>query len=156
MRGKAPAGPHLRSMRGFTVFEMLVAVAILTLVMGAGSALLRPPSPGLQIEASARNLCAALRMTRARAIASNAELTLTVDLARRNFVSPVISPTAFPRDAVIEFTVADRLKTSRTAGGFLFFPSGASTGGDVTIRGPGRTAVVTVNWMTGETRCDIS
>ncbi len=154
MRG--PWGTRARAMRGFTILEMLAALAILTLVMGAGSALLRPPSPGLQIEASARNLCAALRMTRARAIAGNAELTLTVDVARRKFASPVISPTAFPRDAVIEFTVADRQKTSRTAGGFLFFPSGASTGGDVTIRGPGRTAVVTVNWMTGETRCDIS
>ncbi len=143
-------------MAGFTVLEMLVALAILTMVMGTGSMLLRRPSPGVQIEASARNLCAALRLTRSRALATNAETTLTIDLATKSFVSPVISETAFPREAEVQFTVADRMRTSRTAGGFLFFPGGGSTGGEVTIQAPGKRIVINVNWLTGETRCEVS
>ncbi len=156
MTRRRGAAALARSMSGFTVFEMLVALAILTIVMGTGSMLLRRPSPGVQIEASARNLCAALRLTRSRAIATNAEMSLTIDLGTKTFVSPIISETAFPHEASVRFTVADRLRTSRATGGFLFFPSGGSTGGEVIIEGPGKRAVVTVNWLTGETRCEIS
>jgi general secretion pathway protein H len=149
-------GRFVRRGGGFTVLEMLVAMAILTLVMGTATVLLRPPSSNLQIEASARSLCAALRLTRSRAIATNAELAVTIDLARKIFVSPVISETAFPREAIVEFTVADGQRTGRSTGGFLFFPSGSSTGGDVSIRGPSRRALISINWLTGEARCDIS
>jgi general secretion pathway protein H len=141
---------------GFTVFEMLVALAILTMAMASSTVLLRPPSSNVQIETSARSLCAALRLTRSRAIATNSEIALTVDIARKTFASPIISETAFPRDATVEFTVADTQRAGPTKGGFMFYPSGSSTGGDVTIRGPSRRAEVSVNWLTGETRCDIS
>lgn len=134
---------------------MLAALAILALVGAASLPLLRPPSPGLQVEAAARGLCAALRSTRTRAVAANSPMALTVDVARKSYRSPLIGETSMPRDATIELTVADQQRESATNGGFLFYPSGQSSGGELTLLSGGRRARVSVNWLTGEARCEV-
>lgn len=141
---------------GFTLIEMLAAIAIVALVAGVAVPLLRPPPQGLQLEAAARALCAALRLTRTRAIATNQEIALVVDVERKSYRSPVIAETILPRAAGVELTVADARRESPQIGDFLFFPGGGSTGGDVTLLLGGRRATINVNWLTGDARCDIT
>ncbi len=146
--------PALLSPRaGFTMLEMLVALGILSLVMGATSQLLRPPSDKLRIESAARALCSALRATHARAVATNSETQVALDLTRKTFVSPVAGEAALPHDAAIRIEVAQGQRLTGDVGAILFFPDGASTGGDISIDLPGGRASISVNWLTGETSC---
>ena len=141
---------------GFTLLEMLAVLAIIALVASLSTHLLRPPSPRLRAEAAARALCAAARATRMRAIATNAQTTLTLDLARKTFSSPVVAETALPNDARIAVSVASRQGASPSNAGIVFFPGGGSTGADISIELSGSRATVEVNWLTGETRCGLT
>jgi general secretion pathway protein H len=141
---------------GFTLVEMLVVLALIGLVGGLSAQLLRPPPANLRVEAAARVLCATLRATRTRAIATNAEAAVTIDLARKTFYSPVGGEAALPDDATVEIDVASSQRQSSQLAGILFFPDGASTGGDVVIQLYGRRAKIDVNWLTGEAKCDLT
>lgn len=139
---------------GFTMLEMLVALAILSLVMGASTQLLRPPSPKLRVESAARALCSALRVTHSRAVAMNKEAQVIVDLARKVYSTPIAAETSLPFDTAIHMDVAQGQQANQTAA-ILFFPDGTSTGGDISIDIAGNRASINVNWLTGETSCAV-
>ncbi len=138
---------------GFTLLETLAALALLALVMGATTQLLRPPSDKLRVESAARALCGALRVTHTRAMATNSEMEVGVDLRRKVFVSPVAGESALPHDAAIKLNIARQQQLSGDSGAIKFFPDGTSTGVDVSIELPGGRAAITVNWLTGEASC---
>jgi general secretion pathway protein H len=124
--------------------------------MGSAVQLLRPPSNKLRVESATRALCSALRATHSRAIATNSEMQLAVNLARKSFASPVARESALPADAAIHVEVADNQKLDGQTAAILFFPDGTSTGGDIKIELPGVRATIGVNWLTGEASCAIA
>jgi general secretion pathway protein H len=142
-----------RRRSGFTLLEMLVVLAILGLVAGASSGLMRPPSAHLRVEAAARGLCTAMRTTRSRAIATNEELTLTIDVARKVYSSPAVAETALPLDTGIDVSASVAQHTNRSGAGIVFFPSGRASGADINLNIAGQRATIEVNWLTGDTRC---
>jgi general secretion pathway protein H len=143
------------SRAGFTLIEMLAVMALVALIATLSTQLARPPSPRLRVEAAARALCAAARATRARAIASNEDARLVVDLARKTFSSSAVATTALPGDAHIDVTIANAQREAGDGVGVVFFPGGGSTGGEITLEIAGNRASVDVNWLTGETRCGL-
>jgi general secretion pathway protein H len=147
--------PSHRNSAGFTLLEMLAAMAILALAIGFSAPLLRPPPPGLQLQVLARKLCAALQTTRARAIASNTEIPFIVDLARKSFAAPGLAEAMLPADMRVDLKIAESRRRGAQMGDILFFPSGASSGGEITLSGGGRRALIDVNWLTGATRCQV-
>ena len=92
---------------GFALFELLAVMAILALLIGLAAPLLRPPPARLQLEASVRKLCAALRGARARAIESNSETAVAFDLARKSYVAPAAMETFLPPQTHIDLAIAD-------------------------------------------------
>lgn len=140
---------------GFTLLEMLAVLAIVALIASLSTQLVRQPAPRLRVEAAARALCATARATRMRAIATRQEATLSFDLARKTFASPVGRETALPNEAQLDVTVANGQRGGGGLAGIVFFPGGGSTGGDVTIEIAGNRATMEVNWLTGATRCRI-
>ena len=136
------------------MMEMLVVLAIIALAAGVSSQLLRPVSPKLRVEASARALCAASRAAHSRAMATNQETALIVDVARKSFRSTVTGETTIPTEARINLSVAGNMRQGRE-GAILFFPGGSSTGGDISIDMGVNHAHVGVNWLTGATTCDL-
>jgi general secretion pathway protein H len=138
---------------GFTMLESLVALALVAMAAGMGAQLLRPPSCRLKLETAARTLCATLRATRSRAIATNSEAAVVVDVYARTFVSPVGKPGVLPAEAVVTLDVAPSQQVPGRGGAVTFFPDGASTGADITVRLPDARAVIGVNWLTGATTC---
>lgn len=137
---------------GFTLLEMLVVLAIIGLVAGTATALLRPPSAHLRVETAARGLCAAMRATRMRAIASNEEQALTIDVARRVYFSSAVRESRLPDDASIRVSSAQQRRSGSDAK-ITFFPSGRSSGADIDLDVGGQRATIETNWLTGETRC---
>jgi general secretion pathway protein H len=146
----------VRRRGGFTLIEMLAVLAIIALLAGLSTQLVRPAAPRLRLEAAARGLCAALRATRARAIAANEEATLVLDLARKSYSSPSVSETLFPAEARVEISAAKGQRDAGESPGLTFFPGGGATGGEITLELGGNRASIEVNWLSGATRCDIS
>jgi general secretion pathway protein H len=134
---------------GFTLLEMLVSMAILALVAVFAMPLLSGPSDGLRLEATARELLGALRLTRVAAVARDAELALVIDVDGRTFESPAVPRRSFAPDIAAQLTFAEPEQSARSRGGFRFFPDGSSTGGDVVLRLHGREAKICVDWLTG-------
>lgn len=135
------------------MLESLVVLALVAMMAGMASQLLRPPSGRLKLETAARTLCATLRATRSRAIASNSEAAVVFDLYTKTYTSPVGKPGALPADAVVQLDVASTQQVSARAGAITFFPDGASTGADITVQLLDARAAIGVNWLTGETKC---
>lgn len=144
---------HQRRRAGFTMLESLVVLALVALLAGMSSQLLRPPSARLRLESATRSFCATLRATRSRAIATNSEAAVVVDLFSKTYTSPVGGVGQFPAEAVLTLDVANTQHVSERAGAITFFPDGASTGGDMTLQIPEARATVAVNWLTGEASC---
>ncbi|MCC3245798.1 prepilin-type N-terminal cleavage/methylation domain-containing protein [Methylocystis sp. WRRC1] len=138
---------------GFTLMETLVVMGLIALLAGMGSQLVRSPSSRLRLESATRGLCGTLRATRARAIGTNSETAVVIDLERKSYTSPVGGEGLLPEETTIKLEIANSQQLSGNRGGFTFFPDGSSTGGDITIEAPNGRATIGVNWLTGEIRC---
>lgn len=140
---------------GFTLIEMLVVLSIIALVASVSVPLLRRPPESLRLEAAARTLAAALRASRAEAIARNADATLVLDAGQRTLQAGG-TVLHLDDDVSIEMKLAVPERQSATAGAIRFFPDGMSSGGDIILRIGRREARIAVNWLTGEARIDLS
>ena len=137
-------------MRGFTLVELLVVLALMGLALTVASPLIANALPGTEMRAAARDVATSLRYARSLAISGNADVTFDVDVEARRFaVSQSPRAGSFPEDAEISLTTA-RSELSETGGGRIrFFPDGTSTGGGVEIVRDKRRFVITVDWLTG-------
>jgi general secretion pathway protein H len=93
-------------------------------------------------------MAAALRVTRAAAIAQNRELDFVVNAERHSYGSSATG--VAPIDPRVEIRIAvARLERTASAGWIRFFPSGRSSGGDIYLYLDRADARVRVNWATG-------
>jgi general secretion pathway protein H len=138
---------------GFTLLELIVAMAILALVISIAMPSLRKgPSDKFQLQTTVNNVLGALRLTRARAIMQNTEATLLVDVDRHTFSSPVVPVQSFSSDITVKLKFAALEQGSPSGGAFRFFPDGSSTGGDLAFSLHQQTMKICVNWLSGEPR----
>jgi general secretion pathway protein H len=136
---------------GFSLIETLAALAIVALATALAMPLAMRPSDALRLDAAAQDLLAALRLTRAAAIARNADAALTIDAERRTFASPAVPARALPADLSVKMKIAEP-ERARSQGGFRFFPDGSSTGGDMLLALRGKEVKICVDWLTGIAR----
>ena len=138
-----------RAARGFTLVEMIVVLAILGLVLAMVAARGPLGLHTLTTRAAANQLASGFRQARARAIADNRPVAVSIDLATHRWRIGADRPTSLPRDLdVAVLTVA-----GQTVGGTLadirFLPDGSSTGGRVELKDGRRTMRVGVDWLNG-------
>jgi general secretion pathway protein H len=137
-----------RATAGFSLIEMLAVLAIVALVTALAVPLATRPSDAVRLQAAAREVVDALRLTRAAAIARNADVALAIDVDRRTFASPVVPTRRFPVDILARLKIAEP-ERARAEGSFRFFPDGSSTGGDVALVLRDKEVRICVDWMTG-------
>ena len=132
---------------GFTLIEVLVALAIVAALGMLAVPTLRPPRQA-QLRADTGHLAAALRITRSAAMAQNREMTFLLDTARRTFGSQAVPKGILDPETVIVVEGSEGLRTG-PVGGIRFLASGRSTGGRIRLeRGPFRTGLHVI-WATG-------
>lgn len=137
-------------MRGFTLVELLVVLALMGLALTVASPLIGNALPGTQMRAAARDVATGLRYARSLAISTNDDVTFDVDVEGRRFAVPQGRRTgSLPKDAEIVLTTARSELFDSGSGSIRFFPDGTSTGGGVEIVREGRRFLITVDWLTG-------
>jgi len=151
---RAAMAPHfpaaMPAMRGVTLLEMLVVLAI----MGLIAALVLPTfGSGVstsELRASARQIAAGLRAARSEAVSQRRETFLLIDLAGRRFkVDRNPKEYALPPRIEMKLFTAQRDIVDANTGSIRFFPDGGSNGGRVTLAAGQRKFDIDVDWLTG-------
>ena len=135
---------------GFTLLELLVVLGILAI---ASILWIRPSGQrhsSSSLQSAALEMAATLRATRAAAIRSNVEKTFNVDVvARQYWTGDLESPRRLPGHLAVELVIPGAEQVGSGVGLFRFYPDGSSSGGQIIFRQGGATAVVAVDWLTG-------
>lgn len=153
----ASAPPHAlamssRSESGFSLFEILVALTILSALLAVAVPMLRT-SPSVELRTAAGTITTALRQTRMEAIRQGKPLALIVDVERRSLQLEGQPKTRqLSKDLVVELFTAEREMLDDKIGGIRFYPDGSSTGGRVTLEYDRLKRLVDVEWLTGRIR----
>jgi general secretion pathway protein H len=136
--------------RGVSLLEMLVVLAILGLV----AALVLPTfGSGVstsELRSSARQLAAGLRAARSEAVSQKRETFLLVDLDGRRFkVDRDPKEYKLPPRIDMKLFTAQRDIVDAKTGAIRFFPDGGSNGGRITVAAGLRKFDIDVDWLTG-------
>jgi general secretion pathway protein H len=133
-------------------------LAVLT-ILAIAAAFVLPRVAGsrdrLTLESAAIQLASGLKRARAATLRAGQEHALVLDLAQRRYwADDAVTLQRLPRG--ISIAVEPRPGVSADAGPavFRFRPDGSASGGKITLRGGGRTADITVDWLTGATRIE--
>ena len=144
-----PSNRHSSGNRaaGFTLIEVIVVLVIL----GLGLALLTTRGPlrssALDLRAATGDITQALRLARARAIATDRQVVVALDPAGNAFRVGSGPAQTLPRGVVLEATAVQGPAAGIAA--FRFAPDGSASGGRITLTAGGRRAMVGVDWLTG-------
>jgi len=145
----------MRGADGFTLVEMLVAIAIMAFGIVLAVPILSDPSPGTRVRAAARELVTALREARSEAIYRNTEVVMLLDVDRRAYrIIPGTRHGAIRSDVDLAMVAADVERVGGAAANIRFFPDGSSTGGKITVSKGSISYGVTVPWLTGRAKVD--
>ncbi len=149
--GRSPVpGPRSpRAQRGFTLLEILAVLALIGLALAVTAFSLDGGLERAKLDASARDIAAALRHTRTVALVDHQPQWFTLDLNARRFDSPGRAPQSIPRDTVLRVTSAAEDVNRPGIARIRFFPDGSSTGGHVVLARGQRQVRLDVDWLTG-------
>lgn len=137
--------------RGFTLIEMLAALAVLAMVALIGAPLGMRAIDGMELRATAREMAAALAQTRARAIGQGRPAVLSIEPATPGYRIADGPLVMLPAGIALGATAAAELSDlPGNIARIAFFPDGASTGGSVTLSRDGTAYRIAVDWLTGQ------
>jgi general secretion pathway protein H len=132
----------MKNEEGFTLAELLMVLAILSLVIvTVWPNLARTDRSDMALAQG--KILVELRAAQAKAIGQNRDTSVEIDVAER-----FVNTEALPKSVALKVTFGGA-SASQNLAVFKFFPDGTSTGGEVELRGSNETRLITVNWMTG-------
>lgn len=134
---------------GFTLFELIVTLAILGLALVLITGYRAPWSSALGLRGTAAELASGLRLARSQAIAGNRPVGLALDLVGRRYRVGDGQPHALPANLSIELLTVVGENRGRSEGDIRFNPDGSSTGGRITLADGRRRVAVGVDWLSG-------
>ncbi len=145
----SPAGSP--STAGFTLLELVIALAILSLILAVVIPFVSLGTGRAEIKASARAIASELRLARSEAISQARAQTLIFDLQRKRFGQDRDNlANRLPDDVEMTLLTAESERLDQHQAGIRFFPNGSSTGGKVTIATDKLRFEVSVDWLTGK------
>lgn len=135
--------------RGFTLLEMLAVLALIGIALAVTAFSLDGGLDRARLDASARQVSAALRHTRTRAMVEHRAEWFTLDLNQRTFASPGRDAHGFPSGTSLHVTSAAQDTAQPGIARIRFFPDGSSTGGNIELSRSHREIRIDVDWLTG-------
>jgi general secretion pathway protein H len=148
---RAPRAAHRAAARGFTLVELMVALAIAALAIAVVPPSLQKLREGMAYRDTVRSVVTGLRAARERALVEGRETRFYVDLAGRRYGPDPQALRALPESLQMHVIVAG-IEMSEASGQRLaairFLPQGGATGGSVDVLRPGVGGVrITVDWL---------
>jgi general secretion pathway protein H len=134
---------------GFTLIELVVALAVMGLALVLIVGYKAPWSSGLGLEGTASELASGLRLARSQAIANNQPVAFSLDLAGHIYRVGGEAPRSLPARLSISLSTVDGERRGAAIGDIRFNPDGSSTGGRITLADGSRRVAVGVDWLTG-------
>jgi general secretion pathway protein H len=139
-----------RHERGFSLIELIVVLAILSIVAVAVAPLATPWRRGTLIDVAAREVVLGLRAARAAAIYGNKETVFTLDGAAGHYWSDgAPAPKTLPGRITAAFAPGTSL------GRIRFFPDGGASGGTIVLRDTYRSASIRIDALSGRATFDV-
>lgn len=136
--------------RGFTLIELVVALAILALATALVPPLLSGGRDRAEFKATVREVAAALRQTRSLAMTRDRSEALLVDVAHGVLRwSGSGGARTVPKGIRLALLTTSGERIDGEIGDIRFFPDGSSTGGHVTLIQGERRSDVFVDWLSG-------
>jgi general secretion pathway protein H len=133
----------------FSLIELLVVLAVMGFVLVLVVGYRAPWSSRLNLEGTAAELAANLRLARSQAIADNRPVDLALDLASHRYRVGRDPPRNLPPKLSIGLLTVNGERRSATAADIRFNPDGSSTGGRIMLADGDRRVAVGVDWLTG-------
>lgn len=150
-----------RATAGFTLIELLVALSLLALAVFLALPSARGPATSQMLDATAQDIAGLLRAARSAAIKDNQPRRLIVDVAQRS-VGPetvgggdAISHRRLPAGFELDVTAASGDVIAPSAIRLTFFPDGSASGGRIVLRHAGRSAAISIDWLSGRVTAEI-
>lgn len=141
-----------RSESGFTLLELIVALAVVALVLAVTVPRLDIGAGGLRADEHA--LLSALRLAREQAILTETETAFTIDLETLRWSVPAAGAQGVLSGRASLVVMADIGEKGPRTAAVRFLPDGASSGGEFLLQaGEGR-RTVRVDWLTGRVTAD--
>ena len=141
-----------RRMRGVSLLEMLLVVALIAAASVLAAAAFSGGVGGVQLRGSAKEIAAQLRYTRTQALTTGQPQTFVIDPQAHTWQAPNGRNGEIPPELRIAFIGARQLQPSRGEGAILFFADGASTGGRVQVSLKRAAWNIDVAWLTGQVK----
>jgi general secretion pathway protein H len=150
--GVQPAKSCPAQCRGFTLIEVLVTFAILSLALVLIASYRPPWSNKLGLDGTANELAFGLRLARSEAIRGNRPIAFDLDLVGHRYRVGAGTPRRLSPNLSIELLTIAGEARGEGAGDIRFNPDGSSTGGRILLAEAGRRIAVGVDWLTGRVR----
>jgi len=138
---------------GFTLLELLAVLVIVALAASAVLSVGRSSLESARVRSFLIDSEAMFREARTAAIARHVPTAVVIDTEGRRLNFPATGRSlAVPPGVTLDARVAQSEDGAPPA--IRFFPSGASSGGELSFQYRGRAYALRVNWLTGRTHAE--
>lgn len=137
---------------GFSLLEIIIALAIMALGVALVSTAFMRSNEGLRFDESVRALALDLKNAQTQAMRSGRDVALVIDVDARTYSLGGATEQALPPSVKLRVTSAGEVLAGEGRPAFVYSPDGGSTGGSVELSIPDRAVTIEIDWLTGGVR----
>jgi general secretion pathway protein H len=144
---RVKAHRNWRPSRGFSLFEMMIVLAVIASLSAVAATAFAPATGRAQLKLEAQEIAAIFSSARTRAITERTVTRISLDAAQQSIVAG--SPQQIRRlPPSLTLGVASKDENQRRLS-VSFFPDGGSSGADFALSGANQSVLFHVDWLTG-------
>ena len=138
---------------GFTLIELLLVLTITGLLLAFTPALMQKAFPVLKLKAAARDLVQEMRFLQNAAVINGIRAEIRFDLEQGQYRSDLVNDgqvRALPDGLNFSMQADSLLAPDSSASGFVFYPDGSASGGQLFMDNQRQRLAIHVDWLTGK------